>query len=51
MKPVALEGWAAVVMCDVSGYSSLTSFLSDRGADGAEIMSRIMKGFLDKVCY
>ncbi|KAJ1499616.1 hypothetical protein HMI55_004301 [Coelomomyces lativittatus] len=48
-KPVALEGWAAVVMCDVSGYSSLASFLALRGPDGAEILGRIMKEYLDKV--
>ncbi|KAI9164302.1 hypothetical protein H9P43_008131 [Blastocladiella emersonii ATCC 22665] len=49
LQPVAIEGWAAVVMCDVSGYSSLTSYLADRGPDGAEIMSKIMKGYLDKI--
>ncbi|KNE71224.1 hypothetical protein AMAG_15879 [Allomyces macrogynus ATCC 38327] len=49
MSPVALEGWGAVVMCDVSGYSSLTSALADRGAEGTELMANIMKDFLDKI--
>ncbi|KAI9223332.1 hypothetical protein BC828DRAFT_268396 [Blastocladiella britannica] len=49
LQPVAIEGWAAVVMCDVSGYSKLAAFLADRGPEGAEIMSKIMKGFLDKI--
>ncbi|KAI9138494.1 nucleotide cyclase [Paraphysoderma sedebokerense] len=48
-KPIALEGFAAVVMADVSGYSTLTSFLADRGPDGTEILSRIMKEYVDKI--
>jgi hypothetical protein len=49
LKPDAKEGFAAVVMVDVSGYSKLTDTLSERGAYGAEILSRIMKDYLDKV--
>ncbi|KAL7753070.1 hypothetical protein RI367_001522 [Sorochytrium milnesiophthora] len=51
LKPVALEGFAAVAMCDVSGYSSLTSYLASRGTDGAELMSLIMKEYLDKIIH
>lgn len=49
MKPSAIETFAAVVMADVSGYSKLSSSLSARGAEGAEILCRTMKGYLDKV--
>ncbi|RKO96432.1 hypothetical protein CXG81DRAFT_10567, partial [Caulochytrium protostelioides] len=49
MEPTATEAFAAVVMVDVSGYSTLTSTLSDQGAIGAEILSKTMKGYLDKI--
>jgi hypothetical protein len=49
MKPSRNEHFAAVVMADVSGYSKLSSSLAGRGAEGAEILCRTMKGYLDKV--
>ena len=49
MEPGVNEHFAAVVMADVSGYSNLSSVLAERGAEGAEILSRTMKGYLDKV--
>jgi hypothetical protein len=49
MKPSRHEQFAAVVMADVSGYSKLSSSLAGRGAEGAEILCRTMKGYLDKV--
>lgn len=49
MKPKAEETFAAVVMADVSGYSNLSSTLAEKGAEGAEILSKTMKGYLDKV--
>jgi hypothetical protein len=49
MKPSRNEQFAAVVMADVSGYSKLSSSLAGRGAEGAEILCRTMKGYLDKV--
>lgn len=49
MKPGASESFAAVVMADVSGYSNLSASLAERGAEGAEILSKTMKGYLDKV--
>lgn len=49
MKPNAEESFAAVVMADVSGYSNLSSTLAEKGAEGAEILSKTMKGYLDKI--
>lgn len=49
MKPSMEEKFAAVVMADVSGYSKLSNSLAERGAEGAEILCRTMKGYLDKV--
>jgi hypothetical protein len=49
LKPGASESFAAVVMADVSGYSNLSASLAERGAEGAEILSKTMKGYLDKV--
>ncbi|KAJ3226148.1 hypothetical protein HK099_005501 [Clydaea vesicula] len=49
MQPSANESFAAVVMADVSGYSKLSASLAERGAEGAEILCRTMKGYLDKI--
>lgn len=49
MQPSAIETFAAVVMVDVSGYSKLSASLAERGAEGAEILCRTMKGYLDRV--
>ncbi|TPX51263.1 hypothetical protein SeLEV6574_g00388 [Synchytrium endobioticum] len=49
MQPSANEAFAAVVMADVSGYSKLTSVLAERGPTGAELLSKAMKGYLDKI--
>ncbi|KAJ3084587.1 hypothetical protein HK102_000614 [Quaeritorhiza haematococci] len=49
LKPVAMETFAAVVMVDVSGYSSLTATLAEKGAVGAELLSRTMKQYFDKI--
>ena len=49
MKFGAEESFAAVVMADVSGYSKLTSVLAERGPIGSELLSKTMKGYLDKV--
>lgn len=51
MRPRCEESFAAVVMADVSGYSNLSSTLSEKGAEGAEILSKTMKGYLDKVSF
>lgn len=50
MRPRCEESFSAVVMADVSGYSNLSSTLAEKGAEGAEILSKTMKGYLDKVC-
>ncbi|KAJ3226149.1 hypothetical protein HK099_005502 [Clydaea vesicula] len=44
MRPDAEETFAAVVMADVSGYSNLSATLAEKGAEGAEILSKTMKG-------
>ncbi len=49
IKPIAIETNAAVVMVDVSGYSTLSSVLAERGPIGAELLSKTMKDFLDQV--
>ncbi|KAJ3382209.1 hypothetical protein HDU92_004893 [Lobulomyces angularis] len=49
MRPDAEETFAAVVMADVSGYSNLSATLAEKGAEGAEILSKTMKGYLDKI--
>ena len=49
LKPGAEECFAAVVMADVSGYSKLTAVLAEKGSLGAELLSKVMKGYLDKV--
>ena len=51
MEPKAIEGYAVVVMCDVSGYSSLAATLGERGPDGVEILARVMKEYLDKIIH
>lgn len=51
LTPTAEEAFAAVVMADVSGYSTLTTKLADKGAIGAEILCKTMKGYLDKVLF
>ena len=47
--PSANSGFAAVVMADVSGYSKLSSKLAEIGAQGAELLGKAMKGYLDQV--
>ncbi|KAJ3417194.1 hypothetical protein HDV05_006400 [Chytridiales sp. JEL 0842] len=49
MEPSATPCFSAVMMADVSGYSSLSSMLAERGANGAEILRNVMKGYLDKI--
>nr|KAJ3420720.1 hypothetical protein HK105_005344 [Polyrhizophydium stewartii] len=49
LKPSATEAFAAVVMVDVSGYSKLTAVLAERGPVGAELLTKTMKGYLDKI--
>ncbi|KAJ3049420.1 hypothetical protein HK097_009578 [Rhizophlyctis rosea] len=49
LTPTAEEAFAAVVMADVSGYSTLTTKLADKGPIGAEILCKTMKGYLDKI--
>jgi hypothetical protein len=49
LTPSAKEAFAAVVMVDVSGYSKLTATLAERGAVGAELLSKTMKGYFDQV--
>lgn len=51
LQPSATERFAAVVMADVSGYSALTATLAERGSVGAELLSKTMKGYLDKVSF
>ncbi|KAI8805688.1 nucleotide cyclase [Cladochytrium replicatum] len=51
MQPCVLEGFAAVVMVDVSGYSKLSSTLAERGPIGAEILGKTMKDYLDKIIH
>jgi hypothetical protein len=36
-------------MVDVSGYSKLTALLAERGAIGAELLSKTMKSYFDQV--
>ena len=49
--PTAVEGFAVIVMCDVSGYSALASTLGERGPEGVEILARVMKEYLDKIIH
>ncbi len=49
MQPFASETFAAVVMVDVSGYSKLSASLAEKGPIGSELLSKSMKGYLDKV--
>jgi hypothetical protein len=49
MKPNLEDGFAAVVMADVSGYSKLSSKLAEKGPIGAELLGKAMKGYLDQV--
>ncbi|KAJ3115032.1 hypothetical protein HK098_007081, partial [Nowakowskiella sp. JEL0407] len=51
MVPCAIEGFAAVVMVDVSGYSKLSSSLAELGPIGAELLGKTMKGYLDKIIH
>eukprot|EP00834_Sanchytrium_tribonematis_P001964 NODE_53_length_30760_cov_1.203712.p5 type:complete len:641 gc:universal NODE_53_length_30760_cov_1.203712:23590-21668(-) len=51
LQPKALEGFAVIVMCDVSGYSALASTLGERGPEGVEILARVMKEYLDKIIH
>ena len=51
MVPKAVEGFAVIVMCDVSGYSALASTLGERGPEGVEILARVMKEYLDKIIH
>lgn len=53
-KPVAREpsaesSFAAVMMADVSGYSTLSAVLAERGPMGADIMGKTIKSYLDKI--
>lgn len=49
LKTAVSEAFAVVVMADVSGYSKLTAELAERGPIGAELLSKTMKGYLDKI--
>jgi hypothetical protein len=49
LKPMAVESFAAIMIADVSGYSTLCSILAERGNAGTELLSRTMKGYFDKV--
>jgi len=49
LQPIAFESFAVVVMADVSGYSKLSAILAEKGPIGAEILSKTMKGYLDKI--
>eukprot|EP00842_Homolaphlyctis_polyrhiza_P003038 jgi/Hompol1/3735/HPOL_006710-RA len=51
LVPTANEAFAAVVMVDVSGYSKLTAALAERGPVGAELLTKTMKGYLDKIIH
>ncbi|RKP21311.1 adenylyl cyclase, partial [Rozella allomycis CSF55] len=42
------EKFGAVVMADVSGYSTLAAKLAERGQIGAEILSKTMNAFMEK---
>ena len=49
LVPMCEETFAAVVMVDVSGYSKLSAALAEKGPIGSELLSKCMKGYLDKV--
>lgn len=49
LQPSAKEAFAALVMVDVSGYSKLAAALAERGSEGAEILSKTMKGYFDLI--
>ena len=49
LEPLCRETFGAVVMVDVSGYSKLSAALAEMGPIGSEILSKSMKGYLDKV--
>ena len=48
-EPSAKEAFAAVVMADISGYSALSSHLSERGPMGGELLLRTIKRAMDMV--
>jgi hypothetical protein len=49
LEPLIRETFGAVVMVDVSGYSKLSAALAEKGPIGSELLSKSMKGYLDKV--
>jgi hypothetical protein len=49
LEPSIRETFGAVVMVDVSGYSKLSAALAEKGPIGSELLSKSMKGYLDKV--
>jgi class 3 adenylate cyclase len=44
-----IESFAVIVMADVSGYSRLTSVMSERGKTGFELLTKTMKDYLDNI--
>ncbi|KAI9354579.1 nucleotide cyclase [Zopfochytrium polystomum] len=48
-EPSAVPSFAAVMMADVSGYSTLTSILAERGSTGVDLLGKTMKGYLDRI--
>lgn len=48
-EPICDEKFGAVVMADVSGYSSLASNLAQRGPQGVELLAKTMNSFFEKV--
>lgn len=49
LSPLIETSFGVVLMVDVSGYSKLTSFLSERGTIGCETLHTIVKSYLDKI--
>ena len=49
LEPICRDTFGAVVMVDVSGYSKLSAALAEKGPVGSELLSKSMKGYLDKV--
>lgn len=50
-RPTANETFAAVMIADVSHYSSLCSRLAEQGNEGVELLARTVKNYLDQAGF
>lgn len=48
-RPIADERRGAVLIADVTGFTTITERLAERGAVGAEILTRLLNSFFDHI--